>query len=177
MIFWRLVTKNKLEGNRMKIKLCPQLRLNMNFCIGLSIVYYLVLVYLFFDIGFAVVRDLPGLALLVLICGLVPVLYWIPYRKKLATIQIEENVIRSCLNRKVACEVCTDRDVYYTVFESDLFQGVRSRGTYILLSNEPFEKDRVTGKKGVRYDTSRQIVLPYNEKTMPLLSVEYWQSM
>ena len=161
----------------MIIKLAPQLRLNMHFCIGLSIVYYLILVYLFFDIGFAVVRDLPGLALLVLICGLVPVLYWIPYRKKLATIQIEENVIRSCLNRKVACEVCTDRDVYYTVFESDLFQGVRSRGTYILLSNEPFEKDRVTGKKGVRYDTSRQIVLPYNEKTMPLLSVEYWQSM
>ena len=161
----------------MKMKLCPQLRLNMNFCIGLSIVYYLVLVYLFFDIGFAIVRDLPGLAFLVLICGLVPVLYWIPYRKKLATIQIEENVIRSCLNRKVECEICTDRDVYYTVFESDLFQGVRSRGTYIILSNEPFEKDRVTGKKCVRYDSSRQIVLPYNEKTMPLLPVENWQSM
>ena len=161
----------------MKMKLCPQLRLNMNFCIGLSIVYYLVLVYLFFDIGVAVVRDLPGLALLVLICGLVPVLYWIPYRKKLATIQIEENVIRSCLSGKVECEICTDRDVYYTVFESDLFQGVRSRGTYILLSNEPFEKDWVTGKKGVRYDTSRQIVLPYNEKTMPLLPVENWQAL
>ena len=161
----------------MKIKLAPQLRLNMHFCIGLSIVYYLVLVYLFYDIGFAIVRDLPGLAFLVLICGLVPMLYWIPYRKKLAMIQIEENVIHSCLSRKVVCEVFTDQDVYYAVFESDLFQGVRSRGTYIILSNEPFEKDQVIGKKGVRYDTSRQIVLPYNEKTMPLLPVEYWQSM
>ena len=161
----------------MKMKLCPQLRLNMNFCIGLSIVYYLVLVYLFFDIGFAIARDFPGLALLVLLCGLLPVLYWIPYRKKLATIQIEGNVIRSRLSRKVACVVCTDQDVYYAIFESDLFQGVRSKGTYIILSNEPFEKDRVIGKKGVRYDSSKQIVLPYNEKTMPLLPVENWQSM
>ena len=161
----------------MTIKLAPQLRLNMHFCIGLSIVYYLVLVYLFYDIGFAIVRDLPGLAFLVLICGLVPVLYWIPYRKKLATIQIEDNVIRSRLSGKVACEVFTDQDVYYAIFESDLFQGVRSKGTYIILSNEPFEKDRVIGKKGVRYDTSKQIVLPYNEKTMPLLPVEYWQAM
>lgn len=161
----------------MKIKLAPHLQINVYFCLGLSIVYYLVLVYLFYDIGFAIVRDLPGLAFLVLICGLLPVLYWIPYRKKLATIQIEENVIQSRLFGKMECEVCTDRDVYYTVFESDLFQGVRSRGTYIILSNESFEKDQVIGKKGVRYDTSKQIVLPYNEKTMPLLPVEYWQAM
>ena len=161
----------------MKIKLAPHLQINVYFCLGLSIVYYLVLVYLFYDIGFAIVRDLPGLAFLVLICGLLPVLYWIPYRKKLATIQIEENVIQSRLFGKMECEVCTDRDVYYTVFESDLFQGVRSRGTYIILSNESFEKDQVIGKKGVRYDTSKQIVLPYNEKTMPLLPVENWQAL
>lgn len=161
----------------MKIKLCPQLRLNMYFCIGLSIVYYLVLVYLFSGVGFSIVRDLPGLALLVLLCGLLPVLYWIPYRKKLATIQIEENVIRSRLFGKVECEVCIDRDVYYAIFESDLFQGVRSKGIYIILSNEPFACDQVIGKKGVLYDTSRQIVLPYNEKTMPLLPVENWQSL
>ena len=161
----------------MTIKLAPQLRLNMCVCAGFSVLYYLILGYLFSGIGLAIVRDLPGLAFLVLICGLVPMLYWIPYRKKLAMIQIEENVIHSCLSRKVVCEVFTDQDVYYAVFESDLFQGVRSRGTYIILSNEPFEKDQVIGKKGVRYDTSRQIVLPYNEKTMPLLPVEYWQSM
>ena len=161
----------------MTIKLAPQLRLNMHFCIGLSIVYYLILVYLFSGVGFTIVRDLPGLAFLVLICGLVPVLYWIPCRKKLATIRIEDNVIRSWLSRKVECEVCTDGDVYYAIFDSDLFQGVRSKGTYIILSNDPFAKDQVIGKKGVRYDTSKQIVLPYNEKTMPLLPVEYWQAM
>ena len=161
----------------MKIKLAPHLQINVYFCLGLSIAYYLILVYLFAGVGFAIVRDLPGLAIFVLICGLVPVLYWIPYRKKLATIQIEDNVIRSRLSGKVACEVFTDQDVYYAIFESDLFQGVRSKGTYIILSNEPFEKDRVIGKKGVRYDTSKQIVLPYNEKTMPLLPVENWQTV
>ena len=161
----------------MNIKLAPQLRLNMCVCAGFSFLYYMVLVYLFSGIGLAIVRDLPGLAIFVLICGLVPVLYWIPYRKKLATIRIEDNVIRSRLSRKVACEVFTDQDVYYAIFESDLFQGVRSKGTYIILSNEPFEKDRVIGKKGVRYDTSKQIVLPYNEKTMPLLPVENWQAL
>ena len=161
----------------MNIKLAPQLRLNMCVCAGFSVLYYMVLVYLFSGIGLAIVRDLPGLAFLVLICGLVPMLYWIPYRKKLATIQIEDNVIRSRLSGKVACEVFTDQDVYYAIFESDLFQGVRSKGTYIILSNEPFEKDRVIGKKGVRYDTSKQIVLPYNEKTMPLLPVENWQAV
>ena len=161
----------------MKIKLAPHLQINVYFCLGLSIAYYLILVYLFAGVGFAIVRDLPGLAIFVLICGLVPVLYWIPYRKKLATIRIEDNVIRSSLSRKVACEVFTDEDVYYAIFESDLFQGVRSKGTYIILSNEPFEKDRVIGKKGVRYDTSKQIVLPYNEKTMPLLPVENWQTV
>ena len=161
----------------MTIKLAPQLRLNMRVCAGFSVLYFLILGYLFSDIGLTVVRELPGLTFLVLLCGLMPVLFWVPYRKKMAAITIEENVIRSRLFGKMACEVFTDWDVYYTVFESDLFQGVRSRGTYIILSNEPFEKEQVIGQKGVRYDASRQIVLPYTEKTMPLLPVEYWQSM
>ena len=161
----------------MKIKLAPQLRLNMCVCAGFSVLYYLILGYMFSDIGITVVRELPGLAFLVLLCGLVPVLVWFPHRKKLATLYVEEDVIRSCLLGKMRCEIRTDRDVYYAIFESDLFQGVRSKGTYLILSNEPFEKDRVIGKKGVRHDTFKQIVLPYNEKTMSLLPVENWQSL
>ena len=170
----------------MKVKLAPQLRLNIWFCAALSLGYYLYLIYLFSGPGIYMVRELPVIVVWMVLFGLWPVCFWLPNRKKLAEIWIEGNVIRSVLFGKIRCEICMDQDVYYTVFENDMFQGVRQWGRYIIISNEPFMYSECAGamehldtvlQSAVRYDETRQIILPYDKRTTPLLSVEKWTKL
>ena len=170
----------------MKVKLAPQLRLNLYFCAVLSIGYYLYLIYLFSGPGIYMVRELPVIVVWMVLVGLWPVCFWFPNRKKLATVWIDESVIKSCRFGKMKCEVFTERDMYYSVFESNSFQGVRQWGRYIILSNEPFMYSECAGamehldmvlQSAVCYDETRQIILPYDKRTIPLLPVEKWTKL
>ena len=170
----------------MKIKLAPVLRLNLYFCTALSIGYYLYLAYLFSGPGIYMVRDLPVIVVWMVLIGLWPVFLWFPNHKKLAEIRIEGNVICSFLFGKIRCEICMDQEVYYTIFENDMLQGVRQWGRYIIISNEPFMYSECAGamecldtvlQSAVHYDETRQIILPYDKRTIPLLSVEKWTKL
>ena len=161
----------------MKIKLAPHLQINVYFCLGLSIAYYLFLVYVFFDVGMAVLMKRAVIVVFALLFGMLPVANWLPHMDRMATIWINQYSIRSYLFGRMQCEVRTDGYVYYAIFDSDMFQGVRCRGRYIIISNEPFSNVQSLTVKRAKYDQSRQIVLPYNEKTMPLLPVENWQAL
>lgn len=167
----------------MKIKLAPQLRINVYACCGLSIGYYLCLAYLFHGSGVFAQIEYAPMTLLMVLGGLLPVLLWFPHRRQMMNIFIEENVICSRQFGKVKCQIHTDRETYYSIFESDYLQGVRARGRYIMFSHEPFVYADCAGTTSVpdraypsvaRYDVTKQIILPYNEQTIPLLPVENW---
>ncbi len=67
------------------------------------------------------------------------------------------------------------RPVYYGIFNArqDLFYF----NDFIALSNEPFkfEEDKDWRYFIVRYDLNTLLVMPYNDKTKPLMQLEKWE--
>ena len=170
----------------MKVKLAPQLWRDLWLCTALGLGGFLFLVYVFFGPVDVFDREDAAVGVLLALANLCFVLPWVVHRKMLVTIQIEDNVIRSWRFGKMKCEIRTDREMYYTIFEDFTFTGAKCRASYIVLSNEPFMFFQCAGSKGVLdldhpsaslYDMSKQIIAPYNKKTIPLLPVENWQSL
>ncbi len=65
--------------------------------------------------------------------------------------------------------------VYYEIFKArvDLFY----IHDFIALSNDPFELEDHKDKRGffVRYDQRSLLVMPYNDKTKPLVQINKWE--
>lgn len=74
------------------------------------------------------------------------------------------------------CSVSTEKIIYYTIFSTP--QG-NNRAKFIVISNEPFSYQETYGLAKVRfiqhYDTSKQIVLPYNSQVLQLLDGGNWE--
>ena len=99
----------------MKIKLAPQLRLNLYFCTALSIGYYLYLAYLFSGPGIYMVRDLPVIVVWMVLIGLWPVFLWFPNHKKLAEIRsyIDQHLCDTVLRVSDLAEMFGTSEVYF----------------------------------------------------------------
>ena len=170
----------------MKVKLAPQLWRDLWLCTALELGGFLFLVYAFFGPGDVLDGENAAVGVMLALANMCFLLPWVVHRKMLVTIQIEDNVIRSWRFGKMKCEIHTDREMYYTIFESFNFPGAKGWASYIVLSNEPFMFHQCAGSKGVLdldhpsaspYDMSKQIIAPYNQKTIPLLPVENWQAL
>lgn len=90
---------------------------------------------------------------------------------------VEKHEIHSySLFSKKLCTITTTSPIYYAVFSSP--QGMLSTNRFIVLSNEPFEYQATYGVAKVRfiqhYNMAKQIVLPYNEQTIPILNLDAW---
>lgn len=84
----------------------------------------------------------------------------------------------SIFNKRL-CTVDTTTPTYYAIFKTS--QGFLCVKQFIALSNKPFQYQPVYGISRVRfiqhYNMKVQIVLPYNEKTIPLLKLEEWHNV
>ena len=107
-------------------------------------------------------------------------------------VQIDDNFIRSYLLRRQLCVVDKREQIYYVKFEGRISRTLS--GKFIIISNEPFAyyKEPVmrmlpnytelydrTCKWTRRallygYNTKKQILLPYTEKTKTLFVCENW---
>ena len=120
------------------------------------------------------VLDIFFMLFIPLMLGFVALLPW----KYLMTMQVEETVIRSFLFGKLKCEVYTNREVYYALFRCRE-TNTNSRD-YIAISNEMFiykEGKRTFWSTNTfidRYDRTKQIIFPYDEKTKHLFPLEKW---
>lgn len=81
--------------------------------------------------------------------------------------------------QKKLCTITTTNPTYYAVFTSP--QGMLSTDRFIVLSNEPFEYQTTYGVAKVRfiqhYNMAKQIVIPYNEQTIPILNLDAWHKI
>lgn len=77
------------------------------------------------------------------------------------------------------CEVDTSKPVYYKIFQTP--QGQFENGQFIAISNEQFQYQEIYGIAKIRfiqyYDWKKQIVLPYNQKTILLLEIDNWNNI
>ena len=94
---------------------------------------------------------------------------------------IEEHLFHgySFFNKKL-CTLDTAMPTYYAIFKTT--QGFLCVKQFIVLSNESFIfQDNISNmfKKRfiARYDLKKQIVLPYDEQTIPLLNIEGWHKV
>lgn len=83
--------------------------------------------------------------------------------------------------------VCSKRFLTYAIVEKheihsySFFSKKLCTKRFIVLSNEPFEYQATYGAAKVRfiqhYNMAKQMVLPYNEQTIPILNLDAWQKM
>lgn len=96
----------------------------------------------------------------------------------LMTMEVHEEVWRSFLFGKLKCEIFTNREIYYAIF--DCRESLHTTKKYIAISNTFFvcEKRKPSFFSENRfidyYDRTKQIIFPYNETTKHLFSVENW---
>lgn len=98
--------------------------------------------------------------------------------------EIQAESIHSYLFGVRKCTVDTNKEVYYTIFEANLEKLRGAASKYIVISNEPFvyvdsPAPQFWSLKKHRefidyYDMSKQIILPYTDKTRPFISTEKW---
>lgn len=91
----------------------------------------------------------------------------------LMTMEIQDNVMKSFLFGRLKCEVFTDKEIYYVIFDG--VEAICRHKTYIAVSNELFlfKKEKRCTFLGY-YDKTKQIVFPYDEKTKHLFPIEKW---
>lgn len=96
----------------------------------------------------------------------------------LTTMEIDGNVIRSFLFGKLQCEVFTDKEIYYAVF--DCRESSFSTKKYIAISNEKFffteRKPSLFSENRFidYYDRNKLIILPYNDAVIESISMDHW---
>ena len=96
----------------------------------------------------------------------------------LMTMEINDGVIRSFLFGKLKCEVFTDKEIFYAVF--DCRESSFATKKYIAISNEKFvyeerQPSLFSENRFIDYyDRTKQIILPYNENTKHLFRVNHW---
>ena len=95
-------------------------------------------------------------------------------------VKIFENGIESYLFNKKLGKVDYDKAIYYVIFQAK--ENTTTTKKYIAISNGIFEYFNVSvrlfpwDKKPFlgSYNVKKQIVMPYDEKTIPLLPIEEW---
>ena len=98
--------------------------------------------------------------------------------KYLMTMEINDNIMRSFLFGRLKCEIDTNKVVYYAIFKC-LESNTNTRN-YIVISNEIFqyeEKKATMWSRNTyidRYDRTKQIIFPYDDKTKFLFPIENW---
>lgn len=169
----------------MKFKLTKYLWINLYVCLGISISYYIFFCGLFLNGGFSNTAEALILNAGMLIFGVLPVLgLVIPRWRSFTLIEIQAGGVRSYLFGKLKCEIDTNKEVYYTIFDANLEKLQGCGRKYIVISNEPFVyQDSPTPqfwslKKQTEfidyYDMSKQIILPYAENIKHFISSEKW---
>lgn len=84
-----------------------------------------------------------------------------------------------CFVLKLKCEVFTDRDIFYAIFDCREVNGRINQ--YIVVSNEMFvfgDRKRTFWSENRfidYYDRTKQIIFPYDEKTKHLFAIEKWK--
>lgn len=169
----------------MKIRLAKYLWVNLYFCLCISIVYYVYIGNLFMNEQFHNADESLVLKTGMLMFGALPVLcFLVPHWRGFTILKIQAESVHSYLFGLRKCTIDTNNQVYYTIFEANIEKLRGGTGKYIVISNEPFVyKDSPTPefwsfkKHSVfieHYDMSKQIILPYTERTKDLISVEKW---
>ena len=108
-------------------------------------------------------------------------------------VQIDDNYISSYLLRKQLCVVDKREKIYYIKFKGRISRALSRE--FMIISNEPFVyykepiirmnpkytdlfvRTRQSTRKALLYgyNTKKQILLPYTEKTKPLFEYENWK--
>lgn len=100
------------------------------------------------------------------------------YHRQLTRISIDDcRCVSYSILQKKLCSVSFDQTVYYSIFYVTFLYAKQVR--FIALSNEPFTCElhhTNLNRKSFfgTYDTSKIVVLPYDETTIPLLRVYEW---
>lgn len=100
-------------------------------------------------------------------------------RRNSSYVKIKESTIDSySIFGKKYCTVSLDQIVYFIPFEAYRAKArfLGEYKSYIALSNHPFTYDYPTKADNfiAHYDLHTMIVLPYDDKTKPLLPVDKW---
>ena len=100
--------------------------------------------------------------------------------KLLDYVEVSNNqfVMRS-VSGKRKCTINSDTHIYYQIVS--LIEGTFSRATFIVLSNQeflPYQKGKCLAMvyKDAN-DRGNQIIIPYNETTIPLFSLQDWHKI
>ena len=107
-------------------------------------------------------------------CSIVPILS----KRYLMTMEIYDKVIKSLFFGRLKCEVYTDKEIYYAIFKCK--EGNSWTREYIAISNETFvceqKKPTIWSQNTYIdcYDTTKQIIFPYDNTTKHLFDIEEW---
>lgn len=156
----------------MKIKVSKYWWRNLYIMAVLWVIIELVLIYLM--IG-SIREDKMIVASLMVIYTIICVYAaLVPPKVFFMSIEIQENLIKSFLFGGLKCEVFTEREVYYAIFNAR--ESMFTTSKYIAISNEPFhlKKNKRGGNFLGNFDRKKQIILPYNEMTQHLFVIEKW---
>ena len=99
-------------------------------------------------------------------------------RKYLMTMEIQKGILRSYRFGRLKCEVFTNKNMYYAIFEC--YEPLKGTNKYIAVSNEKFVCEKRKKTLWSRnefidyYDRTKQIMFPYNERTKQLFPIEKW---
>ena len=102
----------------------------------------------------------------------------------LTYVSVENGFYKSYLFKKCLCVIDRSKPIYYVIFSAQ--EGMFSKREFIVISNEPFTYEE---KRSLRifpweqkplivsYDTQKQLALPYNQETRPILEINKWKSV
>ena len=107
--------------------------------------------------------------------------FMLPSVRFMTYVKINEDEIASYLFKKSLCKVDCREKVYYAIFDGR--ENLTKTKKYIAISNKTFEYYDAPHLRIFHsdrkpflgtYDIKKQIVIPYNYKTIPVLPIDGW---